>query len=119
VWRCEAGSERDPASWKADQLITGEQSGHNNTLTHLRPFFVSATEQYFTTMDVGGDLKLWALSQDGKFCLKASLLFGRNLQETTALACIGEGHIMLLTGGYDSKIHVYTISRGQDDKLAY
>ena len=70
-------------------------------------------------MDVAGDLKLWSLSPDGSFILKASLLFGRNLQETTALGCIGEEQIMLLTGGYDSKIHVYTIGRKADDKLAY
>lgn len=69
-------------------------------------------------MDVGGDLKLWSLN-DGAFILKASLLFGRNLQETTAIRCIGEEQIMVLTGGYDSKIHVYTIGRKLDDKLTY
>jgi hypothetical protein len=63
-------------------------------------------------MDVGGDLRLWALDSEGKFVIKASLMFGRNLQETTALGCIGSSHLMLLTGGYDSKIHVYTTQRG-------
>jgi hypothetical protein len=70
-------------------------------------------------MDVGGDLKLWSLGHDGSFGLKSSLLFGRNLQETASLQCVGNQHLMLLTGGYDSKIHVYTIQRKEDEKLSY
>lgn len=70
-------------------------------------------------MDVGGDLKLWSLNQEGTFELKASLLFGRNLQETNAIACLGD-HLMLLTGGYDSKVHLYTIPRKTSDaKLTF
>jgi len=81
VWRAD-GDSRAPTSWKAHQVIPGEESGHKATLTHLRAFYVSEEEQYFTTMDVGGDLRLWSLN-DSKFVIKASLMFGRNLQETT------------------------------------
>ena len=62
-------------------------------------------------MDVGGDLRVWALANDGTFNLKASLLFGRNLQETSVITTLGS-HLLLLTGGYDSKIHVYATDRG-------
>ena len=60
VWRTD-GDSRDPSSWKAHQVISPDQSNHKATLTHLRSFFVSEDEQYFTTMDVGGDLRLWSL----------------------------------------------------------
>ena len=62
-------------------------------------------------MCMDGKLVLWAIdsSSTSAFNQKAFLLFGRNLQETTALHNIGKNHLLLLTGGYDSKIHVYTI----------
>jgi WD40 repeat protein len=109
VWTC--SQARVGETWKVHQLIGSEISGHSSTLTHLRAYRVSENEQYFTTMDVGGDLRVWAMCDDGKFVLKSSLLFGRNLQETTVMNCIGNDHLMLLTGGYDSKIHVYTTLR--------
>jgi hypothetical protein len=64
-----------------------------------------------------GCLKLWYGSLDNltEFKLVGELLFGRNLQETTAIHCIGNGHLMVMIGGYDSKVHVYTTKRGIPD----
>ena len=63
-----------------------------------------------------GVLKLWAGSYDDNqqlsFSLKSELLFGRNLQEVTELKRLGEKDLLLLTGGYDSKIHVYMTDLG-------
>lgn len=73
-------------------------------------------ELYFTTMCSEGILKLWTgvFDADGvvSFQLKSELLFGRNLQEVTELKTLGEGDLLLLTGGYDSKIHIYMTVRG-------
>ena len=49
------------------------------------------------------------------FIEKAMLMFGRNLQETAALHVIGSNHLLLLTGGYDSQIHVYSTLRGTEE----
>jgi WD40 repeat protein len=59
-----------------------------------------------------GLLKLWS-AQDisSDFSLKSELHFGRTLQEEVCLKSIGESHLMLLSGGYDSKVHVYCTSR--------
>ena len=63
-----------------------------------------------------GVLKLWVakLDDEGKLQvqLKSELLFGRNLQEVTEIKMIGQSDMLLLTGGYDSKIHVYMTGRG-------
>ena len=66
-----------------------------------------------------GVLKLWSAntSEEG-FVVKSELMFGRNLQEVTALHELKssqegqDGDLMLLTGGYDSKIHVYVTKGG-------
>lgn len=61
-------------------------------------------------------LKLWTcvFGEDGRldFKVKSELLFGRNLQEVTELKTLGENDLLLLTGGYDSKIHVYITKKG-------
>ena len=63
-----------------------------------------------------GVLKLWVSSfgEDGtiNFSVKSELLFGRNLQEVTELQKFGANDMLLLTGGYDSKIHVYMTEQG-------
>mgnify|MGYP000120712627 CR=1 FL=1 len=63
-----------------------------------------------------GILKLWVsqFGEDGaiNFIVKSELLFGRNLQEITELKKIGANDLLLLTGGYDSKIHVYMTEMG-------
>ena len=65
-----------------------------------------------------GVLKVWTgvFGEDGKvsFHLKSELLFGRNLQEVTELKTLGENNLLLLTGGYDSKIHVYMTTKGAE-----
>lgn len=70
---------------------------------------------YFTTMCSQGVLKLWAAQVSGEGALecsvKSELLFGRNLQEITELKKLNTD-LLLLTGGYDSKIHVYLTEQG-------
>ena len=68
-----------------------------------------------------GQLKVWASPDtESDFSLKSSLLFGRNLQEESCLRKVGEKHLMLLTGGYDSKIHVYCTPLGpEESELKY
>ena len=54
-----------------------------------------------------------------QFKVKGELLFGRNLQESSAIHCIGDGHLMVAVGGYDSKVHIYTTKRQSEEEPAY
>ena len=88
------------------------KEAHPGTLNYLS-VYQGSNALYFTTMCMDGYLKLWSSpDQEQEFIVKAELLFGRNLQEETSLLDVGEKHLMLLTGGYDSKIHVYCTQRG-------
>ena len=60
-----------------------------------------------------GVLKLYGGAQELKEI--ATLLFGRNLQETICLTHLGSEHLMLMIGGYNSQIHVYTIATTSED----
>lgn len=116
VW--ESADPRRPDAWKVKQKIEG---AHKGTLTQLTTNAIvcddGSIETYFVTVDSVGTSKLWAgkTLADGTssdFTEKAFLMFGRNLQETVALHGLGSNHILLLSGGYDSQIHVYSTQRG-------
>ena len=90
---------------------------HPGTINYLTTFCGQApAELYFTTMCSSGVLRLWAAAYDANgalsFALKSELLFGRNLQEVTELKRFGQSDLLLLTGGYDAKIHVYMTEHG-------
>jgi len=59
------------------------------------------------TMANDGELRLY--SGEAELSEMATLLFGRNLQEALCLTHVGKGHLMLMVGGYNSQIHLYTI----------
>ena len=61
-------------------------------------------------MSLDGDLKMWLL-KDESFSKVGILIFGKNLQESFGLTPIGDGHLLLVVGGYDSNIHCYTCLR--------
>ena len=69
----------------------------------------SKNNKFFTTMSNDGMLRLYQSNEDGQYIEKANIAFGRNLQESMCISELGNDHVVLLVGGYDSKIHVYTI----------
>ena len=107
IWCCEPGKERTEEGWAVRQVIKG---AHEHPINYLASLRISDSELYFATMCLGGTTKLWQL-KDGQFELGAQLLFGKNLQEAVQLARIGEKHVMLLMGGYDKQVHIYTCLR--------
>jgi len=78
----------------------------------------SSNCEYFCTMSNDGMLRLFQNDESGNFVEKANLAFGRNLQESICLSELGNTHLILLIGGYDSKIHVYTF-RKNSSNLVY
>lgn len=60
-----------------------------------------------------GTLKLWQGSTINNISFRQELLFGKNLQEAIGVTAVGQKHLILLVGGYDSNIHVYLVPRIQ------
>jgi WD40 repeat protein len=60
-------------------------------------------------MSNDGMLRLYKQTENESFSEQANLAFGRNLQESMCLTLIGQNNFLLFVGGYDSKIHVYTL----------
>jgi len=96
------------------------QDAHPTTINYMAKCSGSNLDDeppYFATMCSSGALKLWVgnHSEQGQieFSLKSELLFGRNLQEVVEIKKFGDQDLLLLTGGYDSKIHVYMTAYGR------
>ena len=100
-----------PSSWKQASKLDDAHPETINYLTTYKSAVRNDNDLYFTTMCKSGVLKLWVGSRDEnkqlKFSVKSEILFGRNLQEVTELKKLGQNDLLLLTGGYDSKVHVY------------
>lgn len=70
------------------------------------------SDLYFTTFCLDGDVKVWkSHGQDTiqSFDMIGQLHFGKNLQETFKMFPVNDRYIMLLTGGFDKNVHVYTV----------
>ena len=94
------------------------QDAHPTTINYMAKCSGSSLEEpYFATMCSSGALKLWVGNHNEQgqieFSLKSELLFGRNLQEVVEIKKFGDHDLLLLTGGYDSKIHVYMTAYGR------
>lgn len=67
---------------------------------------------YITSFCLDGEVKVWK-SQDpdleNDITLAGNIYFGKNLQETFKMFPVNDRYIMLLTGGFDKNVHVYTI----------
>ena len=72
---------------------------------------------YITTFCLNGNVKVWKstdIEMKEEVKLVGQLHFGKNLQETFKMFPLNDRYIMLLTGGYDKNVHVYTIDTQSD-----
>jgi len=53
-----------------------------------------------------------------KFTMVSQLLFGKNLQEAFKMFPVNDRYIMLLTGGFDKNVHVYTVDSQTEGEQA-
>jgi WD40 repeat protein len=96
------GSSLDGSKWAQVQTIgLGNQINYMSTLSTQKA-------SYICVISDDGNLRLYERT-DGDFKVKAELMFGRNLQEAVCLTMIGQNHLLLLLGGYQSQIHAYTL----------
>jgi WD40 repeat protein len=97
-------------------MYTKEEKAHEGTINYLSTYRFD-NELYVITMCSDGKMTMWfgeLNDEHNKYHFKSELLFGRNLQEVSAIQCIGKEHLLVLVGGYDSKVHIYTIKRGSN-----
>lgn len=63
-------------------------------------------------------MKVWKSGADlTDIKLAGQLHFGKNLQETFKIFPVNERYVMLLTGGFDKNVHVYTIDSQESDEI--
>jgi WD40 repeat protein len=69
-------------------------------------------EKYFVTFSASGKLDLFYFDIDlNEYKMFYSIPFKKKLQDAVCLTVLNDSYLLLLTGGYDSVIHVYTVMR--------
>ena len=100
--------------YKCSELIKNKEIQEENipSINILEAVYLSSIEKYFTIFSSNGILDLFYFDIDlNEYKLFASLNFTRKLQDAISICEINENYLMMLTGGYDKKINVYTIMR--------
>ena len=100
--------------YKCSELIKNKEIQEENipSINILEAVYLSSIEKYFTIFSSNGILDLFYFDIDlNEYKLFASLNFARKLQDAISICEINENYLMMLTGGYDKKINVYTIMR--------
>ena len=78
----------------------------------LETLYISNIEKYFGVFTSNGTLDLFYFDLDlNEYKLFATLDCSKKLQDTICLSVLNENYLLMLTGGYDRKINVYTVMR--------
>ena len=112
----------DYKSWKkgkeylCSELIKNKnnemQEDNLPSINVLEVLYISNIEKYFSIFSSNGILDLFYFDLDlNEYKLFSSLDFSKKLQDTISLCIINENYLMMLTGGYDRKINIYTVMR--------
>jgi len=97
-------------SWKLEKTYHG--SDKTQPINCLTVLFVSPIEKYFATFSAGGNLDLFYYDVDlNEYKLFHTIPFKKKLQDAICLTVLNENFLLLLTGGYDSVIHIHTVMR--------
>ena len=96
------------------ELIKNKDISEENipSINVLETLYISNIEKYFCIFSSNGILDLFYFDLDlNEYKLFSSLDFTKNLQDTISLCIINDNYLMMLTGGYDKKINVFTVMR--------
>ena len=100
--------------YKCSELLKNKEIAEENipSINILESVFLSSIEKYFAIFASNGILDLFYFDIDlNEYKLFSSLNFSRKLQDTISICAINENYLMMLTGGYDKKINIYTVMR--------
>ena len=110
----------DYKSWKkakeylCSELIKNKNIPEENipSINILETLYISNIEKYFAIFSSNGILDLFYFDLDlNEYKLFSSLDFSKKLQDTISLCVINDNYLLMLTGGYDKKINVYSVMR--------
>jgi WD40 repeat protein len=106
------GKEKTPfdyTSWIAEKVYTPEDKNH--AINILETLFISSTEKYFVIFSANSFISIYYFDEDLKeFFLLDKVKF-KKLQDAMTITPLNESYLLLLSGGYDSLIHVYLVKR--------
>lgn len=114
---CSVDSEKTMIVWKSTNVAGFEWTKQVYKDAHgaeINNVFATRHKDtiYITTFCLDGNLKVWKstdIDLNENFTLAAQLFFGKNLQEAFKMFPINDRYIMMLIGGFDKLVHVYTI----------
>ncbi len=81
------------------------------SLNIISSLYVSETEKYFATFSSGGSLDILVDFDSKGYNLAKTVKLNKKLQEAISLSILNEDFLLLLTGGYDSVINIYSLLR--------
>lgn len=100
----------DYHSWKLEKTYHG--SDKTQAINCLNVLFISSIEKYFVTFSAGGNLDLFYFDVDlNEYKMFHTIPFKKKLQDAVCLTVLNDSYLLLLTGGYDSVIHIYIVMR--------
>lgn len=107
------GIEKNPFDFNSWSLQkTYKSSEPNQPVNLLDSLYISPIEKYFVIFSASGKLDLFYFDVDLKeYKMFHTIQFKKKLQDAVCLTVLDDNYLMLLTGGYDSLVHVYTVMR--------
>jgi WD40 repeat protein len=106
------GNPFNHLDWKMQKVYTVGDCSVNC----LNTLYISETEKYFITFSSNGSLDMFSydnsISEYTKF---HTIAFNKKLQDTICLTILNDKYLLLLSGGYDSSVNVYTVNRGSKE----
>ena len=102
----------DYSSWKIEKIYFSSDKSENVSINIIETLFISHIEKYFVIFTSNGILDLFYYDIDLKeYKLFNSMNLSKNLLDCVCLTILNDEYLLLLTGGYDRKINIYSVMR--------
>jgi WD40 repeat protein len=107
-----AQSPFDYSSWTAEKVYTPEEK--DPSINILETLTISSTEKYFVVFSANSSTSIYYYDANlNEFLLLDKIRF-KKLQDAMTITPLNDKYSLLLSGGYDSLIHVYLVKRVVD-----
>lgn len=107
-------NEGDPFNylqWKLHKTYKNSDDA-KSSVNLLASLYISETEKYFACFSANGKLDIFSYYNDTKeFIIIHTISFKKKLQDALCLTVLNENYLLLISGGYDTYINIYTVAR--------